>query len=61
MVNVINAEGNKNTRKKVGIDINFVAFKYEDLKFLDDVFKKIEYLEKEYKIDCTPISININN
>ena len=61
MGEVIKAEGNKNTRKNVGIDINFVAFKYEDLKFLDDIFKKIEYLEKEYKIDCTPINININN
>ena len=61
MGDVVKAEGDKNKRKNVGIDINFVAFKYDDLSFLDDVFKKIEYLEKEYKIDCTPINININN
>ena len=46
--------------KLVKVNVSLLACDPEELSFLDDVFKKINQLEKEYKIICTPITININ-
>lgn len=46
--------------KLVKVNVSLLACDPEELSFLDDVFKKIKELEKEYKIICTPITININ-
>lgn len=46
--------------KLVKVNVSLLACDPVELSFLDDVFKKINELEKEYKINCTPITININ-
>ncbi|KWZ77441.1 hypothetical protein [Anaerococcus tetradius] len=46
--------------KLVKANVSLVACDFEDLSLLDDVFKKINELEKEHKINCTSITININ-
>lgn len=47
-------------KRLVEMNVSMLAGNYEELSFLDDVFIKINELEKEYKISCTPITININ-
>ena len=47
-------------KRLVEVNISMLACNYEELSFLDDVFIKINELEKECKINCTPITININ-
>lgn len=47
------------SKKDVEININFLAFKDEDLDFIDTIFEKMKEIEKEYKVNCTPVNINI--
>lgn len=47
------------SKKDVEMNINFLAFKDEDLDFIDTIFEKIKKIEKEYKVNCTPVNINI--
>lgn len=47
-------------KRLVEVNVSMLACDYDDLSFLDDAFFKIHELEKEYKISCTPITININ-